>query len=107
MKKHVLYVIIHDGKGHPLYFQTFQGYADIGKHALNMVTKLNEMLDNPSSHLQVNRIIVFDAGGNGVQTLRGFYDSVEYYITILDEKHRKICEMITNLKLILEVFERM
>jgi hypothetical protein len=28
-------VCIHDGKGHPLYFQTFHGHADLGKHALN------------------------------------------------------------------------
>jgi hypothetical protein len=78
-------VFIHDGKGHPIYFQTFQGHADIGKHALNMVHKLTSMLDDPLTHIQVNRIIVFDAGGNGVQTLRGFNDSDEYYITILDE----------------------
>jgi len=78
-------VFIHDGKGHPLYFQTFQGHADLGKHALNMVTTLTQMLDDPSAHIQVNRIIVFDAGGNSVQTLRGFNDSDEYFITILDE----------------------
>jgi len=82
-------VFIHDGKGHPLYFQTFQGHADIGKHALNMVHKLTTMLDDPSTHIQVNRIIVFDAGGNGVKTLRGFNDSDEYYITILDENQTK------------------
>jgi hypothetical protein len=82
-------VFIHDGKGHPLYFQTFQGHADIGEHALNLVTKLNQMLDNPSAHLQVNRIIVFDAGGNGVQTLREFDKSDEYFITILDENQTK------------------
>jgi len=82
-------VFIHDGKGHPLYFQTFQGHADIGKHALNMVHKLTSMLDDSSAHIQVNRIIVFDAGGNGVQTLRGFNDSDEYYITILDENQTK------------------
>ena len=82
-------VFIHDGKGHPLYFQTFQGHADIGKHALNMIHKLTSMLDDPSAHIQVNRIIVFDAGGNGVQTLRGFNDSDEYYITILDENQTK------------------
>jgi hypothetical protein len=63
-------VFIHDGKGHPLYFQTFHGHADIGKHALNMIHKLTQMLDDPSAHIQVNRIIVFDAGGNGVKTLR-------------------------------------
>jgi hypothetical protein len=82
-------VFIHDGKGHPLYFQTFQGHADIGKQALNMVHKLTQMLDDPSAHIQVNRIIVFDAGGNGVKTLRGFKDSDEYYITILDENQIK------------------
>jgi rubrerythrin len=82
-------VFIHDGKGHPIYFQTFQGHADIGKHALNMVHQLTSMLDDPSAHIQVNRIIVFDAGGNGVQTLRGFNDSDEYYITILDENQTK------------------
>jgi hypothetical protein len=82
-------VFIHDGKGHPLYFQTFQGHADIGEHALNLVTKLNQMLDNPSVHIQVNRIIIFDAGGNGVQTLREFDKSDEYFITILDENQTK------------------
>src|SRR3990170_4251738 len=82
-------VFIHDGKGHPLYFQTFQGHVDLGKHALNMVTKLNQMLDNPSAHIQVNRIIVFDAGGNGVKTLREFDISDEYFITILDENQTK------------------
>lgn len=82
-------VFIHDGKGHPIYFQTFQGHADIGKHALNMVHQLTSMLDDPSAHIQVNRILVFDAGGNGVQTLRGFNDSDEYYITILDENQAK------------------
>jgi hypothetical protein len=82
-------VFIHDGKGHPLYFQTFQGHADLDKHALNMATKLTQMLDNPSAHIQVNRIIVFDAGGNGVKTLRGFNDSDEYYITILDYNQTK------------------
>jgi len=82
-------VFIHDGKGHPLYFQTFQGHADIGKNALNMVHKLTTMLDDPSAHIQVNRIIIFDAGGNGVQTLRSFKDSDEYYITILDENQTK------------------
>jgi hypothetical protein len=46
-------VFIHDGKGHPIFFQTFQGHADIGKHALNMIHKLTSMLDDPSAHIQV------------------------------------------------------
>jgi hypothetical protein len=82
-------VFIHDGKGHPLYFQTFQGHADLSKHALNMATKLTQILDNPSAHIQVNRIIVIDGGGNSVKTLRAFSDSDEYFITILDDNQIK------------------
>lgn len=82
-------VFIHDGKGHPLYFQTFQGHADIGKHALNMLTKLNYFLNDPYVHLEVKRILVIDGGGNGVKTLRAFKDSDEYFITILDENQIK------------------
>ncbi|MCD4845023.1 MAG: hypothetical protein K8R25_11115 [Methanosarcinales archaeon] len=78
-------VFIHDGKGHPLYFQTFQGHADLGKHALSMLTKLAELLDDPSTHITVKRILVMGGGGNGVKTLRAFEDSDEYYITILDD----------------------
>jgi hypothetical protein len=82
-------VFIHDGKGHPLYFQTFQGHADLGKHALPMLTKLTELLDDPSAHITVKRILVMDGGGNGVKTLRTFKDSDEYYITILDDNQTK------------------
>lgn len=82
-------VFIHDGKGHPLYFQTFQGHADLGKHALNMLTKLNYFLNDPYAHLEVKRILVIDGGGNGVKTLRAFKDSDEYFITILDDNQIK------------------
>ena len=82
-------VFIHDGKGHPLYFQTFQGHADLGEHALPMLTKLTELLDDPSAHITVKRILVMDGGGNGVKTLRAFKDSDEYYITILDDNQTK------------------
>lgn len=78
-------VFIHDGKGHPLYFQTFRGHSDLGKHALSMLTKLTELLDSPEAHISVERILVFDSAGNGVKTLRAFEDSDEYYITILDD----------------------
>jgi transposase len=78
-------VFIHDGKGHPLYFQTFRGHVNLGKHALNMLTKLTELLDDPSSHVQVKRILVMDGGANGVKTLRAFNDCDEYFITILDD----------------------
>jgi hypothetical protein len=82
-------VFIHDGKGHPLYFQTFQGHADLGKHALPMLTKLTELLDDPSAHASIKRILVMDGGANGVQTLRTFNGSDEYYITILDDNQTK------------------
>lgn len=83
-------VFIHDGKGHPLYFQTFRGHADLGKHALNMLTKLTELLDDPSAHVHVKRILVMDGGANGVNTLRAFSDTDEYFITILDDNQIKI-----------------
>jgi hypothetical protein len=86
-------VFIHDGRGHPLYFQTFHGHADLGEHALGMLTKLTKLLDSPEAHASVKRILVFDGGGNGVKTLRAFDDSDEYYLTILDDnqiKERKI-----------------
>ena len=78
-------VFIHDGKGHPLYFQTFRGHVNLGKHALGMLTKLTELLDDPSAHAHVKRILVMDGGANGVKTLRAFNDCDEYYITILDD----------------------
>ena len=78
-------VFIHDGKGHPLYFQTFHGHGDLGKHALSMLTKLTQLLDDPDAHASVKRILIFDGGGNGVKTLRSFDNSDEYYITILDD----------------------
>lgn len=78
-------VFIHDSHGHPLYFQTFQGHADLGRHALAMVTKLNEILESSSDHARVKRILVMDGGANGVKTLRAFDESDEYFITILDD----------------------
>jgi hypothetical protein len=54
-----------------------------------MLTKLTELLDDPSAHIAVKRILVMDGGANGVQTLRAFKDSDEYYITILDDNQRK------------------
>jgi hypothetical protein len=75
-------VFIHDGKGHPLYFQTFQGHADLGKHALPMMAALTKHWDD---QISVKRILVLDGGGNGVKTMRAFERSGEYFITILDK----------------------
>jgi hypothetical protein len=80
-------VFIHDGQGHPIYFQTFHGHADLGKYALRMMDKisdyLNETLDS-AEPFSVNRILIFDGGGNGVKTLRGLCQSAYHFITILD-----------------------
>ncbi len=66
-------VFIHDGKGHPLYFQTFCGNADLGQNALKMLSKLTKHLNDSS--VDVKRILVMDGGGNSVKTMRAFKGS--------------------------------
>ncbi|MCP4402745.1 MAG: hypothetical protein GY801_36265, partial [bacterium] len=80
-------VFIHDGKGHPLYFQTFHGHADLGKHALGMMQELTKHCDDEP--ISVNRILVFDGAGNSVKTMRAFQDGEEYFMTILDKNQVK------------------
>lgn len=80
-------VFIHDGRGHPLYFQTFQGHADLGKHALGMITELTRHFDDPQ--VSVRRILVIDGGGNSVKAMRAFGNSEESFITILDKNQVK------------------
>ncbi len=84
-------VFIHDGKGHPLYFQTFHGHADLGEHALGMITKLMKHFSDVSSQISIKRVLVMDGGGNSVKTMRAFSDSKddEYFITILDNNQVK------------------
>ena len=80
-------VFIHDGRGHPLYFQTFQGHADLGKHALGMISELTKHFDDPQ--VSVRRILVIDGGGNSVKAMRAFQGSEENFITILDKNQVK------------------
>jgi len=80
-------VFIHDGQGHPIYFQTFNGHVDLGKNALRMMDRISEYLDETSAldnRFTVNRILIMDGAGNGVKTLRELSDSDYYFITILD-----------------------
>ena len=80
-------VFIHDGQGHPIYFQTFNGHADIGKNALGMLDKIEEYLKDTTTleeQFTVNRILILDGGGNGVKTLRELSNSGYHFITILD-----------------------
>ncbi len=81
-------VFIHDGQGHPIYVQTFNGHADLGKNALRMMDTISEYLKNTTtlSQFTVNRILIMDAAGNGVKTLRELSNSKSnyYFITMLD-----------------------
>lgn len=82
-------VFIHDGQGHPIYFQTFNGHADLGKHVLSMMERIRGAIDETmdvetATRVSVNRILIFDGGGNGVRTLRGLCSSDYHFITILD-----------------------
>jgi transposase len=81
-------VIIHDGYGHPIYFRTFSGHADLGSYALKSIEQLNELLDDGqktrSKKSRCTRALIIDGGGNSVQTLRAFSKSDYHYITILD-----------------------
>nr|QNO42660.1 hypothetical protein LNAFDGMD_00021 [Methanosarcinales archaeon ANME-2c ERB4]QNO43397.1 hypothetical protein PNFJDKBC_00008 [Methanosarcinales archaeon ANME-2c ERB4]QNO48235.1 hypothetical protein BHCKGNAA_00020 [Methanosarcinales archaeon ANME-2c ERB4] len=80
-------VFIHDGQGHPIYFQTFNGHADLGKNSLGMMDKISEYLKDTTTlgdQFTVNRILILDGGGNGVKTLRELSGSDYFFITILD-----------------------
>ena len=84
-------VFIHDGQGHPLYFQTFNGHADLGKNALRMMDTISEYLRNTTTledQFTVTRILIMDAAGNGVRALRELSDSGYYFITMLDSNDK-------------------
>ena len=87
-------LFIHDGQGHPIYFKTFNGHADLGTNGLKMIDKITEFLNDSTeakNKFAVNRILIMDGGGNAVKILREIIDY--YYITILDDNQ------ITNRKL--------
>ena len=79
-------VIIHDGYGHPIYFRTFSGNADLQKYALQSMEELNGLLSETKkpNKSKCTRALIFDSGGNSVQNFRAFSKSSYYYITILD-----------------------
>jgi len=81
-------VVIHDGLGRPLYFQTFSGYADLQKHALQSMEQLDALCDEEhkarTRKPRCTRALIFDSAANAVQTLRAFSKSKYHYITILD-----------------------
>jgi len=77
-------LFIHDGQGHPIYFETFNGHADLGRNGLKMIDKITGYLNDgcKKDQFAVNRILIMDGGGNAVKVLREITDY--YYITILD-----------------------
>lgn len=81
-------VVLHDGFGRPIYFQTFSGYAGLQKHALQSMEHLDELLnegrDPDSRKSRCTRALIFDSAANAVRTLRAFSKSKYHYITILD-----------------------
>ena len=79
-------VFVHDGFGHPVYLETYAGKAPVGEYVLDMFKKIEDALEGPGPPLRVTRVIVMDAAGNGVATLRAFAKQDRYhYITALDD----------------------
>lgn len=80
-------VFIHDGLGHPIYFETYSGHGPVGEHILGMFEKIEStIIEVPGSRTSVCRAIVMDAASNSVKTLRAFAAQDKYhYITTLDD----------------------
>jgi hypothetical protein len=80
-------VFIHDGLGHPIYFETYSGHGPVGEHILGMFEKIEStIMEVPGSKTTVCRAIVMDGANNSVSTLRAFAAQKKYhYITTLDE----------------------
>jgi transposase len=89
-------VFVHDGFGHPVYMETYAGKAPVGEHVLEMMEKIEDVLEGPGPALKVRRVLVMDAASNGVGTLRAFAAQDKYhYITSLDDNQwspRKVLE---------------
>ena len=81
-------VVIHDGFGHPLYFRTFSGHADLQKYALQSMAELDKLLAEESAtrtpKSPCSRVLIMDSAANAVHTLRAFSESDYHYITLLD-----------------------
>ncbi len=66
-------VFIHDGLGHPIYFETHSGHGPVGEEILGLFEKIEAtIVDAPGSRTQVCRAIVMDAASNSVGTIRAW-----------------------------------
>ncbi|ETR68420.1 MAG: hypothetical protein OMM_04576 [Candidatus Magnetoglobus multicellularis str. Araruama] len=79
-------VFIHDGLGHPIYFETYSGHGPTGEYILELFEKIeNVIMEVPDSRTKVIRAIVMDGANNSVKCLRAFASQEKfYYITTLD-----------------------
>lgn len=96
-------VFIHDGLGHPVYFETYSGHAPMGEYILGLFEKIEDaIMKVPGTRTKVCRAIVMDSASNSVKTLRAFADQTKYhYITSLDDNQwspRKICQRSYKLR---------
>lgn len=94
-------VFVHDGLGHPIYFETFSGHGPSGEHILGLFEKIEDsILEVPKAKTKVCRVIVMDSAHNSVATLRAFAKQKLYhYITLLDDNQfidKKICKKGTT-----------
>lgn len=80
-------VFIHDGFGHPIYFETYSGHGPVGEEILGLFEKIESTITEvPGSRTKVCRAIVMDGASNSVGTIRAFAKQERYhFITTLDD----------------------
>jgi hypothetical protein len=80
-------VFIHDGLGHPIYFENYSGHGPTGERILSLFEKIEDTLKTvPGSRARVFRAIVMDGANNSVQCMRKFAaQNTFHYITTLDD----------------------
>ena len=80
-------VFIHDGLGHPIYFENYSGHGPTGEHILGLFEKIEETITQvPRSKARVVRAIVMDGSNNSVKCQRAFAaQETFHYITTLDD----------------------
>lgn len=80
-------VFIHDGLGHPIYFESYSGHGPTGEHILGLFDKIEGAIaDVPRSRASVVKAIVMDGANNSVRCLRAFAaQETFHYITTLDD----------------------